>query len=95
MHTEAQVTTASGQIYLKKLCRHFAHKVPATLTGDQGIIEFPFGRCRIDTTPDHMRFVIDIEDTHEVADAERVVTEHLLRMARGDNLDVRWVRIEQ
>jgi hypothetical protein len=71
MHTEAQVTTASGQIYLKKLCRHFAHKVP------------------------EMCLVIDIEDTHEVADAERVVTEHLLRLVRGDTLDVRWVRSEQ
>ena len=31
MQTETRVTTTSGEVYLKKLCRHFAHKVPATL----------------------------------------------------------------
>ncbi len=94
MHTEAQVTTTSAQVYLRKLCRHFAHKVPATLTGDQGIIEFPFGRCRIDTRPEQIGFSIDVAQPGQLATAEQVVTDHLLRMARGDDLFLHWVRSE-
>lgn len=92
MQTETRVTTTSGEVYLKKLCRHFAHKVPATLIGDQGIIDFPFGRCRMLATSDHMRLSIEVTNAQEVASAERVVTDHLVRMARGSNLDVQWVR---
>lgn len=92
MQTKAKVTTTSGQAYLRKLCRHFARRVPATLTGDQGIVDFPFGRCRIDATPGHLQVVIDIDDGKEVASAEPVVTDHLLRMARGEDLLVQWQR---
>lgn len=95
MLTEAQVATRSAAVYLKKLCRHFAHRVPATLTGDQGIIEFPFGRCRIDTSPQQIRFSIDVVEADELATAERVVTDHLLRLARDDDLVVHWTRSEQ
>lgn len=92
MQTGARVTTQSGVEYLKKLCRHFAHKVPTTLSGDQGIIDFPFGRCRIDATPDLIAFVIDIEEEREVSSAERVVTDQLQRVARREELSVQWVR---
>lgn len=95
MQTRAQVMTASGQTYLRKLCRHFAHKVPATLNGDQGIIDFPFGRCRIDATPDQLHLFIDIEDVNDLNSAEQVITDHLLRVANGDDLKVQWSRTTQ
>jgi len=95
MQSQAVVQTPSGEIDLKKLCRHFAHKVPATLSGKQGIIDFPFGRCRIAVGPNLLKLSIDLNDVHEAALAERIVTEHLVRMARREDLAVQWVRREQ
>lgn len=92
MQTQTHVPTESGQLYLKKLCRHFAHKVPATVTGDQGIIEFPFGRCLIDTTKAYMRFRVDVGDESQVSTAERVIGEHLQRMAPAERLKIDWQR---
>ena len=92
MQTQAHVSTESGQLYLKKLCRHFAHKIPATVTGDQGIIEFPFGRCLIDTTEECMHFRMEVGEETQVPTAERVVGEHLQRMAPAEKLEIRWQR---
>lgn len=95
MITQATVQTPFGELYLKKLCRHFAHKVPAALTETQGRIEFPFGPCRIDVDIDteQMRFSIDVREDHEVVQAEKVVKDHLLRMANRDQPLVEWHRL--
>lgn len=92
MITEAIVHTRFGELYLKKLCRHFAHKVPATLIANQGRIEFPFGPCRIEVDAKQMHFSIDVLEDHDVVRAEDVVRDHLLRMANRDKPCVEWHR---
>ncbi|WP_317932971.1 DUF2218 domain-containing protein [Halioxenophilus sp. WMMB6] len=94
MQTQANVKTASGELYMKKLCRHFAHKVPATVNGAQGLIEFPFGRCRLDATGEQLHLAIDLTDSELVERAEQVVGSHLLRMAPKEALEVNWQRTE-
>lgn len=95
MQTEALVQTQSSELYLKKLCRHFAHKVPATVDGTKGIIDFPFGRCRLHANSDHLALAIDLKAADTLAVAERVVGEHLQRMASKETLAINWVRTEQ
>lgn len=92
MKTEAIVKTELGALYLKKLCRHFARKVPATMTESQGRIEFPFGPNRINVDDKQMHLQIEVNDPAEIDRAEQVVTEHLIRMAHKENLSVQWVR---
>lgn len=92
MQTETRIETTSGSTYLRKLCRHFAHKVPATVSDDQGIIEFHFGRCRIKVAQDHLHCCVDVENEQQFTAAEQVITEHLTRMARSEALSVQWVR---
>ncbi|TGD75984.1 DUF2218 domain-containing protein [Mangrovimicrobium sediminis] len=95
MQTRATVTTANSAILLSKLCRHFAHKVPTNLAGAQGIIDFPFGRCRLAADCDRLDLAIDIRTGYEALQAEQVVGEHLLRMSRDEDLAVDWVRDDQ
>ena len=59
----------------RKLCRHFAHKVPVMLTETRGRSEFPFGPCRIEADPEQARFSIDVREDYEVVRAE--VTERI------------------
>lgn len=92
MISEAKVATRHGELYLKKLCRHFAHKVPATIVGHQGRIDLPYGYCRIDAGEDHMLLHLDIEKDDDVCLAEQVISDHLLRMANKDTPSVRWNR---
>lgn len=92
MISQATVETRHGALYLKKLCRHFAHKVPVALDGEQGRIELPFALCRIETDDGQMLFHLDIDDAEDAGRAEQVMTDHLLRMANKDDPSVHWQR---
>lgn len=92
MITEAIVATPHGLAYTRRLCRHFMHKIPATVEGNQGRIEFQFGLCTIDNDDAHMHIRIDVADADELDRAERVVGNHLIRMANKDQPVVTWQR---
>lgn len=94
MNTQATVKTEFGELYLKKLCRHFAHRVPATIVENQGRIEFPFGPCRIDVDSKQMQISMDVNEEQLMEKAESVVGEHLLRMANKDEPVVEWNRAQ-
>ena len=92
MRTTADVQTKFGPSYLKRLCRHFSHKVPTEFDDNHGRIEFPFGVCTIDATGESMILAVELPDSKEVDRAERVVGDHLVRMANKDEPVVEWVR---
>ena len=93
MITEAKVATPFGLAYTRRLCRHFVHKIPATVEGNRGRIQFPFGLCAIENDDESMHIRIDVPDAEEIDRAERVVGEHLLRMANKNQPVVTWQRI--
>ena len=92
MITHSTVKTAFANAYLKRLCRHFAHKIPASVDGDSGEIEFPFGLCKIETDENEMRIRIEVGDPKDLDRAEKVLADHLIRMANRDDPIVEWVR---
>lgn len=92
MITKAIVDTSHGELYLSKLCRHFAREVPAMLTRTQGRIEFTFGPCRIDVCDKQMHISIEVNDVHQASKAERVVTKQLSHISRKDKPDLQWKR---
>lgn len=86
----AKVTTLHGEAYARRLCRHFAHKIPAAYKGREAAIEFPFGRCTISVSDDSMQFCVELSDPSQVDRAKRVISDHLLRMANKDKPNVVW-----
>jgi len=90
--TSSIVKTAFGEPYMKRLCRHFAHKIPTLVEGLHGTIEFPFGLCRIEVDEREMRFRVDVDDEANADRAEKVVADHLMRMANRDEPVVEWIR---
>tara|TARA_R110002049_G_scaffold74361_13_gene191845 strand:+ start:291 stop:599 length:309 start_codon:yes stop_codon:yes gene_type:complete len=90
--TESKVATVHGASYLKRLCRHFSHKVPTTVTDTQGRIELPFGACRIDVDNDQMLFRIEVANPADLDRAEEVVARHLIQIANRDEPTVQWSR---
>ena len=92
MITQSTVSTIHGTAYLRRLCKHFAHKIPATWDDSEGRIDFPFGVCSIDVDENEMRFSIDVADPGDVERAEEVVGGHLVRMANRDDPVVEWIR---
>ena len=92
MITRSEVTTPYGTAYMRRLCKHFAHKIPANVDGSRGIIQFPFGVCTIECDDHQMVMRVEVENIDDADRAERVVGDHLVRMANKDEPVVSWVR---
>ena len=92
MIIKAKVQTIYGAAYTRRLCKHFAHKIPAVADGNRGTIEFPFGACSIDCDKNYMKISVVLNDPGEADRAEKVVGDHLLRMANKDEPVVSWRR---
>lgn len=45
--SSATIQTQDPARIMNRLCKHWAHKLPVTLSSDQGVIELPmeFARC--------------------------------------------------
>ena len=90
--TTANVRTDHAVAYMRRLCRHFSHKIDVTFDDENGRIEFPFGVCDIRTSPTHMHFLVDVPDADDLDRAEHVIGSHLERMANKDDPVIEWDR---
>jgi uncharacterized protein len=90
--SEAHVATAHAARYLGQLCKHFAHRVPATFEGPQGRIEFAFGICDMQAADGTLVLHATAKDAPSLEQVEDVVARHLERFAFRDRPEVRWSR---
>lgn len=90
MMSEARVATTKPARYLKQLCSHFGHRVPAEATEERGAIRFSFGVCELRVEPEALILRAEADDEEAVARLEGVVGSHLERFGQKDGLQVRW-----
>ncbi len=90
--TNAIVDTEHGVAYMKRLCKHFSHKLDVEIGDSVSTIHFPFGDCTITTSPTGMVFRVQVPNPAELDRAERVVGDHLVRMANKDEPVLKWSR---
>lgn len=89
--SHSDVTTPDGARYLKRLCNHFAHKLPVELTEDRGVLRFDFGTCRLHATPDALLMDAEAADSEALERLQSVVVSHLDRFAwKEGQLPVDW-----
>lgn len=92
MTSEARIPTPTAARYVTRLCKHFAHKVPATYDESGGRIEFPFGVATLTPDADALTIRTDADDAEALARLEDVIERHLVRFAEPETLAVEWVR---
>jgi len=85
------VQTAKASINLKKLCRHFSHKVQASFDDHQGEVHFPFGDAFLTAEGENLQIKVQAPGEEELARVKEVVGGHLVRFAADENLQVDWV----
>jgi uncharacterized protein len=88
----ARVTTPTPARYLGQLCKHFAHKIPATHDAETGRIEFPFGVCELATGKDLLVLCVSAIDLESLARMEDVIGSHLTRFAFREPVEINWSR---
>ena len=88
----AHVPTAESARYMKQLCRHFAHRVPAVFDENEGEVTFEFGVCRLQAGPAELLLRANAPDPASLDRLEQVIGSHLERFAHRDGITVEWSR---
>jgi hypothetical protein len=92
MISEARVSTEKPADYIVRLCKHFAHKTPATYDDTTGRIAFEMGVCRLVAEPDLLVLTVEGADAEAIERLEGVVARHLERFAWKEAPAIDWVR---
>ncbi|WP_026370888.1 DUF2218 domain-containing protein [Kallotenue papyrolyticum] len=90
MEAIAQITTERAQQYLRQLCRHFAHKVPAACDEHQGQVQFASGRCALSADEQTLHLYLQADDPAALEQLKEIVGRHLLRFAFREPLTLNW-----
>jgi hypothetical protein len=88
----AVVNTDKASIYLKKFCRHFAHKLTVEFDDHNGSVEFPFGDCTVVAQGEELTLSLSANSVENIDRAEQVAGSHMERFAAKDELKVVWQR---
>lgn len=87
---QATAQTGSASKYLRQLCKHFAHKVPADWTDTTGTVKFPWGDCGMSATGSSLVITCEAADDQNMARIKAVVDDHLERFAWREELKLQW-----
>ncbi|MCG8517532.1 DUF2218 domain-containing protein [Marinobacter sp. CA1] len=86
----ALVATADASRYLKRLCRHFSHKVDVTWDDHQGDVAFAMGQCRLEARDEGLSIHCQAGDEAALEQVGQIVAVHLEGFARNETLTVVW-----
>lgn len=89
-HAHARVATASGGRYMRQLCSHFGHKVPASYDETSGRVAFDFGTCRFRVDDAGLDLDAEAATDEELARVRTVIDKHLVRFAWRETLEIAW-----
>src|ERR1700743_1847774 len=93
MKSNAMAPTGEARRYMIQLCKHFAHRVPASFGEREGKISFEAGEVRLRATPENLTVEADAETPEGLDRLEDVIARHLRRFAfREPDLAVEWRR---
>lgn len=94
IRSSATILTKEGSAYIRKLCRHFVHKIPASYTESDGRAELPGCVCLMHADTDTLAFTITGGSAEEVMKGEAIITRHLLKFAFREQLEIFWNQVE-
>jgi len=93
MKSSATIPTANGRRYMIQLCKHFAHRAPATFNDREGEILFEAGKVGLRAAPETLMILAEAAEPAGLDRLEGVVASHLKRFAfREPDLAVDWRR---
>ena len=86
----AHCKTTSASKYLKRLCKHFNHRVPAQWTETEGRVEFDIGVSHFSVSGDNLNIVCHAQTNDDMAEVVDTIDRHFVRFAKADSLTLTW-----
>ena len=89
-HASTRIPTADASKYILKLCRHFAHKVPAAFTAQDGQVRFLQGQCVMKADAESLGVYLRAESLEGIQAMQFIIDDHLKRFVRFETLAYGW-----
>jgi len=88
--TTSDITTEYAEKYLRQLCKHFSHKVPAEEDGTTAKVQFPFALCHMEAGDGSLRIRCETDSQDDTERVHSVIEVHLVRFAFRETLQIAW-----
>lgn len=89
--THSSVATEKPGAYMRQLCKHFGHRIPAEYDEWRGWIQFDGGRLDLDASGSAaLALLITADDDQQRERLKGVVGSHLERFGKRDEIVVSW-----
>ena len=89
-YASTQIPTTEGYKYIVKLCRHFAHKVPAEFTEQGGHVRFLQGQCVMKADAQALNIYMQANASEGIRAMQFIIDDHLQRFVRFETLTYQW-----
>ena len=84
-------TTEQASSYIRKLCKHWSHKLEVRYDETSGEVKFPGGYCELDANQAGTLIVkVSAPDAETVQSLQGVVESHLQQFATQETLNIVW-----
>lgn len=90
--SRTEIATEHASKYLQQLCKHFAHKRPATFDEQSGHVSMVAGDCHFKAVGGDLLVTVEAEDAAHLPQLEDVIVRHLVRFAFREDLQIEWQR---
>lgn len=90
-YASTHIDTAIAAKYILKLCRHFAHKVPAQFSELDGQVRFEQGQCVMKASAEGLSVYLQADASEKIKVMQFIIDDHLRRFARFETLSYQWL----
>ncbi|PAV48039.1 2,4-dihydroxyhept-2-ene-1,7-dioic acid aldolase [Pseudomonas sp. HAR-UPW-AIA-41] len=89
-NSSAFVATHSPTRYIRRLCQHFAHKIPVNFNDQQGQLDFNCGQAWLTAEEQGLTLTVSSRDAGDLNKLQEIVASHFERFAWQESLQLEW-----
>lgn len=88
--SKTNITTENARPIMRRLCKHWSHKLEVKLEDKSSHIQLPMGVCEFFCDEQQLKVELSAQTTDEMAQLQKVVADHLVRMAHKEEITINW-----
>lgn len=89
--SDAELVIDNPQRYLRRLCKHFSHKVRAEWSDARGQVGFAMGVCELLACDERLMVICAANNRGDLTDIVDTLDRHIHGFAKGKDYNLRWL----
>ncbi|HLR26953.1 MAG TPA: DUF2218 domain-containing protein [Fodinibius sp.] len=85
------LSTKDASRFIKRLCKHFSHKVEVEFDESSGHVNFPLGECNMEAADNTLQFDIKAANEEDLEKIQHVISSHSDQFARNESFEWKWL----